>query len=120
LKEAQASLAFNLKAFLDKMRYKAEKIDLEKQTTLSIKRIDSKEEAHAIGRVLKNRLLLDILLLADGTRNTTEIAKQLGKHLANVSTAISELKHLGLVSNGSGSIHRTQQSIAINLQCGLR
>lgn len=120
LKEAQASLAFNLKAFLDKMRYKSEKVELEKQTILSIKRIDSKEEAYAIGRVLKNHLLLNILLLADGSRNTTAIAKQLGKHIANVSAAISELKRIGLVTNGDGHIRRTQQAIAINLQCGLR
>jgi Mn-dependent DtxR family transcriptional regulator len=68
-----------------------------------------------IGKVLKSDLAMDILLLSDGTKNTTEISKILKKSIATISTYANRLKKMNLIRMISNDkLKRNLEGIKIN------
>ncbi|MBR9703166.1 hypothetical protein GOV10_03960 [Candidatus Woesearchaeota archaeon] len=114
--ELWMTLARNLYAYLQNIKNDSQDIHEEDQ----ILRITDREMAHNIGRVLRSRIFLDILRLADGTRNLTQMSRELKKQIANVSVYLNELKKLKLVSiDEKGNICRRLRGITLNLDTGL-
>ena len=86
----------------------------------SILNISDRKDARNIGSVLKSTIALEIILRADGTRNTTKISKELSKSIATISTYVNRLKRLGLVRIlPDGNIRRTIKGVKINLELGV-
>jgi len=81
--------------------------------------LSGKAETRRFGKILKSQIALDILLLADGTKNTTEISKKLGKSIATISTYTNRLKKLGFIKLVNGKIKRTLRGIKINFELGV-
>ena len=82
--------------------------------------ISTKKEAKFIGSVLKSNIALEIILLADGTLNTSQIAKKIGKSVATISTYSNKLKKIKLIRVLlNGKLKRNIKGIKINLELGL-
>lgn len=50
-----------------------------------------------MGLILKSTISLAILLKADGTRTTTDVAKELSKSIATIGTYANDLKRLKFI-----------------------
>jgi hypothetical protein len=74
-------------------------------------------EARDLGRVLKSKHLVTILQLADGTRDSITIARQLKIHPANLSKYVGMLESGGfLFIDENGMLHRKVDRLTIDLQ----
>ena len=72
------------------------------------------------GSVLKSKIALDILLQANGTKNTSEIAKELGKSVAAISIYVGKLKKQNLIRTlKGGNLKRNIKGFKINLELGV-
>lgn len=111
------TLAENLHLYLQKVRSGV----IEKTDESELLQVTNKEKASDLGKILKSKIYLDILLLSDGTKNTTEIAKRLQKQVSNVSVYIHQLKSMGFVKiiNG-GKVKRSFKAVNMNFEVGLR
>ena len=69
------------------------------------------------GGLLKSQVALKVLMLADGSLTSSELAKKLNKHASNVSAIISRLKKEGLVeADEKGRLKRTINRLNINFR----
>ncbi len=111
-------LAENLERYLRlrKERYLENSSEIE-ESILSITR---KQEAKNIGSILKSVIALEILLRSDGTRNSTKIARELGKSVATIGMYVGKLKRMGLVRMlPNGNLKRNIKGVKINLELGM-
>jgi len=86
----------------------------------SILNLVKKQDVKNIGQVLKSDIALEILLLADGSKNTSEISRELGKSIATISTYANRLKKMNLIRVlAEGKIKRNIKGLKINFELGL-
>lgn len=79
--------------------------------------LSKKEAVKEIGSILKSTIALEILLKADGTRTTTDIAKELNKSSATISTYTTDLKKMNLIRIlPEGKLKRNIKGVKINLE----
>jgi len=110
-------LAHNLHTYFEKMKPLFEKTIM----TPSFMTIDTKKDAMILGKLMKSDITLEIMLLADGTRTLSELAKKLNKQISNISAYVNQLKKEGLLSNdGNGKIKRSIKGIKLNFENGLK
>jgi hypothetical protein len=82
--------------------------------------LSKREDVKSIGQILKSNIALEILLLADGSRNTTQISRQIGKSVATISTYASRLKKSNFIRLlPNGKLKRNIKGIKINLDVGM-
>jgi hypothetical protein len=87
----------------------------------SIVNFDTKEKIKEISQVLKSDIGLEIILLSDGTKNTTEISKILKKSVPTISMYANKLKTSGFIRVlDNGNLKRTLQGININFDLGIK
>lgn len=110
------TLAENLHSYLQKVKSGV----VEKTEESELLHVNNKKRASDLGKILKSKIYLDIILLADGTKNTTEIAKRLKKQVSNISVYINQLKNLGFVKIISGGkVKRSFKGVNMNFEVGL-
>ncbi|MCK5149798.1 ArsR family transcriptional regulator [Candidatus Pacearchaeota archaeon] len=86
----------------------------------SIINISNKQEAIKFGHILKSKISLNLLILANGTKNTSQIARELKKSVATISTYSAKLKKMGLLrTNSEGKLQRNLKGIKLNFELGL-
>jgi len=79
-----------------------------------------KQDVKNIGQVLKSDIALEILLLADGSKNTSEISRELKKSVATISTYANRLKKMNLIRVlPNGKIKRNIKGLKVNFELGL-
>jgi len=82
--------------------------------------ITKKDKLKEIGQVIKSDIALNILLLSDGTKTTTEISKILKKSVATISTYTARLKKLDLIRVLSNNkLKRNIKGVKFNLDFGM-
>ncbi len=82
--------------------------------------ISDKRDLRSIGQVLKSSIALEVVLLSDGTRNTTQISKELDKSVATISMYANRLKKMNLIRLlPNGSLKRNIKGIKVNFELGL-
>jgi predicted transcriptional regulator len=82
--------------------------------------LSSKSETRKFGQILKSNIALEILLMADGTKTTTEISKILKKSVATISTYTNRLKKMNLIRLKDEKIKRNLKGIKLNFELGLQ
>lgn len=86
----------------------------------SVLNITSKKNVKQMGQVLKSNIALEIMSLADGTKNTSQISKQLKKSVATISTYANRLKKMGLIRMlPDGNLKRNIRGIKVNFELGI-
>ena len=86
----------------------------------SIFNVTNKKTVKEIGQVLKSNIALEIMILADGTRNTSQISKKLEKSVATISTYANRLKKMNLIRVlPDGNLKRNIKGIKVNFELGL-
>ncbi|MFA7707833.1 MAG: helix-turn-helix domain-containing protein [Candidatus Pacearchaeota archaeon] len=99
-----------------KIKYDAIGSDIEEE----IVNILNEKEIMEIGKVLRSKIALKIVFLSDGTRNTTQISKELKKSIATISMYTNALKKQGLIKVLSdGKLKRNIKGIKVNFEFGL-
>jgi hypothetical protein len=94
-------------AFLEQTRKIEEKINT----------IPNFEELQNLGKVLKSKISLRILILANGESNITKISKTLNKSVATISMYVKDLKELGLIRTlENGCLKRNLKGVKINFE----
>jgi len=82
--------------------------------------ITKKQDVKNIGQVLRSEIALEILLLADGTRNTSEISRELKKSVATISTYANRLKKMNLIRVlADEKIKRNIKGLKVNFELGI-
>lgn len=117
-KELIDILAENLLRYLNdhKKRFLERSGRIEEEVLNLVKKQDVKN----IGQVLKSDIALEILLLADGLKNTTQISKELNKSVATISTYANRLKKMNLIRIlPDGKVKRNIRGFKVNLELGL-
>lgn len=117
-KELIEVLAENLLIYLKEHR----KRFLEKSGRIeeAILNLVKKQDVKNIGQVLKSDIAFEILLLADGSKNTTQISKELNKSVATISTYANRLKKMNLIRIlPDGKVKRNVRGFKVNLELGL-
>ncbi|MCK4997098.1 winged helix-turn-helix transcriptional regulator [Candidatus Pacearchaeota archaeon] len=95
------------KSFLEQTNKIEEKI-----TTIS-----NFQELQNMGKVMKSKISIRILILANGESNLTKIAKTLGKSVATISMYVKDLKELDLIRTlKNGCLKRNIKGIKINFE----
>jgi len=80
--------------------------------------IPSFKELQNLGKVLKSKISLRIMILANGESNITKISKLLNKSVATISMYVKDLKKLGLVRTlNNGCLKRNIKGVKINFDC---
>lgn len=108
----------NLYNYLSLFKERFEKIgtDVEEEVI----NILDEDEIMKIGGVLRSKIALKIVLLSDGTRNTTQIAKELRKSVATISMYTNDLKKQNIIKVlENGNLKRNLKGIKINFEYGL-
>jgi len=117
-KELMEILAENLFRYLKEHRRKF--LETSGRVEESILNLVKKQDVKNIGQVLKSDIALEILLLADGSKNTSEISRELGKSIATISTYSNRLKKMNLIRVlKDGKIKRNIKGLKINFELGL-
>ncbi len=87
---------------------------------MSFVNFKTKEKIKEISQVLKSDIGLEIMLLSDGTKNTTSISKILKKSVPTISTYANKLKSFGFIRLlKNGNLKRNLQGIKINFDLGI-
>lgn len=118
LEELKRILSENLHDYLQKRKehYKESNGEVEE----SILNLSKKSDVKSMGSVLKSSIALEILIRADGTRNTTKIAKEISKSVPTISTYVLKLKEKGLIRVlPNGNLRRTVKGVKINFELGV-
>lgn len=112
------TLSENLYSYLQKHKEKyAEESGEIEETILNISK---KPDVRSIGAVLKSKIALEILLKSDGSKNTSQISKEIGKSVATISTYANRLKKMGLLRVlPNGNLKRNIKGVKINLELGI-
>ncbi|MDD5163232.1 MAG: winged helix-turn-helix domain-containing protein [Candidatus ainarchaeum sp.] len=82
--------------------------------------VRTKKEALQLGAVLKSNNAMRILVLANGTRTISQIAKEINMQLSNTSQYIARLRKLGLVAVRDKKVFRSARGIKINFESSLK
>jgi len=70
------------------------------------------------GKVLKSKISLRIMILADGESNIIRMSKLLNKSVATISMYVKDLKGLGLIRTlDDGCLKRNIKGVKINFDC---
>jgi len=117
-KELLNILSENLFAYLKNHRKKyLETSGKLEETVLSITK---RKDVKGMGQVLKSDIALEIILLSDGTMNTSQISRKLGKSVATISTYATRLKKMNLIRVlSNGNLKRNIKGIKVNFELGL-
>lgn len=116
--DIKKNICHNLYNYLQ--HFKREYNNISNEVLESVWEIKDKKKLKEIAIILKSELALDILLLADGTKNTTEIAKTLRKSLATISTYTNRLKNIGLIRDlENKNLKRNIKGLKVNFDLGL-
>ena len=87
---------------------------------MSFVNFKTKEKIKEISQVLKSDIGLEIMLLSDGTKNTTDISKILKKSVPTISTYANKLKSFGFIRLlKNGNLKRNIQGIKVNFDLGV-
>jgi hypothetical protein len=117
-KELKEILAENLYRYLKEHRKKF--IETSGRIEESILHVTKKSDVKNIGKVLKSQIALDILILADGSKSTTEISKEINKSVATISTYANRLKRMNLIRVlENGNLKRNIKGVKVNFELGL-
>ena len=117
-KELIDILAENLFRYLKEHRKKF--LEASGKIEESVLNITKKQDVKSMGQVLKSNIALEILLLANGTRNTSQISKELAKSVPTISTYTNKLKKLNLIRTlPDGKLKRNIKGVKINFELGL-
>ena len=85
----------------------------------SVLNISNKKDVKNMGSILKSNIALEILLKADGSKNTSQISKEIGKSVATISTYANRLKKMNLLRVlANGNLKRNIKGVKINLELG--
>lgn len=118
LEELGRILAENLYDYLQARKDQYQKSNGEVEE--SILNLTKKADVRSMGSVLKSTIALEILIRADGTRNTTKIAKEISKSVPTISTYVHKLKEKGLIRVlSNGNLRRTVKGVKINFELGV-
>jgi len=86
----------------------------------SVLEFTKKRDVKNIGQVSKSDIALEILIRADGLRNTTQISKEIKKSIATISTYATRLKKMGLIRVlPDGTLKRNIKGLKVNFELGL-
>jgi len=89
-------------------------------TNDSILNIGEKSMLRKIGGLLKSKISLEIILLSDGSLNTSQISKKIGKSIATISTYANRLKKMGIIRViKDGKLKRNLRGIKVNFDLGI-
>jgi hypothetical protein len=112
----QTSLGYNLYQYLSSV-----KANIEAELKPTVLHLESGKDAIAYGKLLSKKPIVEILKRADGSRNATQLARELKIARSNMSVYLSELKTYKLISiDGAGKISRRISAITTNFEVGLR
>ncbi|MEK6935122.1 MAG: ArsR family transcriptional regulator [Nanoarchaeota archaeon] len=79
--------------------------------------ISSRKEAKDIGSVLRSSIALEILILANGSKTITQMAKELKKSIPTISMYANKLKKMGFLRILSNkTLKRNIKGVKINLE----
>jgi hypothetical protein len=80
----------------------------------------NKNEIKRISQFLRSDIALDIILLSDRTKNTTDIAKILNKSIPTISTYANKLRKNGLLKDEENNmLPRATKGLKINFGIGV-
>jgi hypothetical protein len=118
LDELKDILSNNLHSYLknSKERY----FLASKEIKEDIKSITNRNDLKNMGGILRSDIAIKILLLSDGTKNTTDIAKDLQKSVPTISMYANKLKKLNLIRVlENHKLKRNIKGIKINFDLGV-
>tara|TARA_Y100000034_G_scaffold136858_1_gene216435 strand:+ start:2158 stop:3399 length:1242 start_codon:yes stop_codon:yes gene_type:complete len=82
--------------------------------------VSDKAYVKQLGSVLKSSIALDILLNADGSKNLSEVSKEIGKSAQTISSYINKLKKMDLLRVlPNGKLKRNIKGVKVNLELGI-
>ena len=117
-KELIEILAENLFRYLKEHRKRF--LETSGRVEEAVLNLSKKQDVKNIGQVLKSDIALNILLLADGSKNTSEISRELKKSVATISTYANRLKRMNLIRVlPNGKIKRNIKGLKVNFELGL-
>ena len=109
--------AKELHDFLSK--YKKRYVENNPDLVESMLTIKKREQVFEIGNILRSKISFDILLLADGSRTISEMARELKKSVPTISSYATKLKNLKFIKiDSNGNIKRNIKGIKINFESG--
>lgn len=111
-----ASTSKNLFRYFQKAK---ELANLKEEPKPDFYNVKNKKEAELIGTILKSKNLQKILVLANGTRSVSDIAKSINMQLSNTSQYIAKLRKVGLVAIKDKMVVRTARGVKINFEVSL-
>ena len=111
-----ASTSKNLFKYFQKAKEITKNIEEPKPEFQTVK---TKKELRQLSALLKSENVMKILVLANGTRTISEIAKDINMQLSNTSQYITRLKKVGLVKIKDKKVIRTARGLKINFEISL-
>ncbi len=115
--EIKQPLSKNLFAYLQ--AHKEKYFTISNEVNEVMLKISGEKEIQEITRILKSKIGLKILSLADGTRNSSTIARELGKSPATIGMYLKEIRDLNLIRTlANGKLKRNIKGLKINLEFG--
>lgn len=81
--------------------------------------IKTKKELKQLSTLLKSENVMKILVLANGARTISEIAKDMSMQLSNASQYIAKLKKASLVTIKNKKVIRTARGLTVNFETSL-
>ncbi|MFP4656817.1 MAG: hypothetical protein ACLFNK_04535 [Candidatus Woesearchaeota archaeon] len=110
-KDIAVSISINIHKYLSVARSFWKEI-ISKSHVLEI---SDNEEMKQVAINLKSTTNLEILKMANGTKNISAIARSLKKHTPNISANISAMKKIGLIQiNSDGKVERTIKRVIVD------
>ncbi len=111
-----ASLSNNLFSYLQKAKESTKNLEDPEPQFQTVK---TKKQLKQLSALLKSENVMKILVLANGTRTISEIAKDINMQLSNTSQYITKLKKAGLVTTKNKKVTRTARGLKINFEISL-
>jgi predicted transcriptional regulator len=81
--------------------------------------VKTKKELKQLSALLKSENIMKIIVLANGTRTISEIAKDMNMQLSNTSQYITKLKKAGLITIKNKKVTRTAKGLKVNFEVSL-
>lgn len=120
LKEEELKKILSKNLFIYLKNNKERYLLISKEIQEEIKPLTNKIELKNMGNVLRSNIAMKILLLSDGTKNTTDIAKELQKSVPTISMYANKLKRLNLIRlTDNNKLKRNIKGIKINFDLGI-
>jgi len=92
-------------------------LELDSNIDETVLNISNKEEIKKMGEIMRSKIALQIMFFADGTRNITQMAKDLKKSVATISIYASKLKKMNLIRViKNDKIKRNVKGLKVNFE----